>query len=105
MRRLLAVFAVLALAVSAPRVLSAQDSSAVKQGHKEVRRDRRELRGDRKDIRHDTRDIRQDRRDVRQDLKQGDTADARRSCRMGVYTSRPSFTARTSSKACPRWTR
>ncbi len=73
MRRLFAVFAVLALAVSAPRILSAQDSSEVKQDRKEVRQDRRELRGDRKDIRHDTRDIRQDRRDVRHDLKKDET--------------------------------
>src|SRR5437764_10247827 len=55
MRRLFALFAVLALAASAPRVLSAQDSNAVKQDRKEVRHDRRELRGDRKDIRHASR--------------------------------------------------
>jgi len=60
MRRHLALFALLALAVSAPAALSAQDSNAVKQDRKEVRHDRRELRGDRKAIRHDTKDIRQD---------------------------------------------
>ncbi len=60
MRRHLALFAVLAL--SAPVVLSAQDSNDVKHDRKEVRHDRRELRGDRKDIRHDTKDIREDRR-------------------------------------------
>ena len=53
MRRRFAVFAVLALAVSAPRVLSAQDSNEVKQDRKEVRHDRRELRGDRKDVHED----------------------------------------------------
>src|SRR2546426_9211613 len=79
MRRHVALFAALALAVSAPRVLSAQDSNDVKQDRKEVRHDRRELRGDRKDIRHDTRDIRQDRREVRQDLKSGDPGADRRS--------------------------
>src|SRR2546430_2229717 len=81
MRRLIAIFAVLALAVSAPRVLSAQDSSDVQQDRKEVRHDRREVRGDRREVRHDTRDIRQDRRDVRQDVKAGDTTDARRDAR------------------------
>jgi hypothetical protein len=69
MRRHIALFAVLAL--SAPVVLSAQDSNDVKHDRKEVRHDRRELRGDRKDIRHDTKDIREDRREVRQDLKNG----------------------------------
>jgi ketosteroid isomerase-like protein len=78
MRRHIALFAVLALAVSVPAVLSAQDSSDVKRDRKEVRHDRRELRRDRRDVRHDTKDIRQDRRDVRQDLKNGDTTDARR---------------------------
>ena len=77
MRRHIAVFALLALAVSAPAVLSAQDSGAVRQDRKEVRRDRRELHRDRRDIRHDTKDIRQDRRDVRQDVKEGDVKDAR----------------------------
>ncbi len=81
MPRCVAIFAVLALAVSAPAALSAQDSNAVKQARKEVRHDRRELHGDRKDIRHDTKDIRQDRREVRQDLKNGDTTEARREAR------------------------
>ena len=81
MRRHLALFALLALAVSAPAALSAQDSNAVKQDRKEVRHDRRELRGDRRDIRHDTKDIRQDRREVRQDWKNGDTTEARREAR------------------------
>ena len=65
MRRVLTLFALLAIALSAPAALSAQDSGDVHQDKKDVRHDRRELHSDRKDIRHDPKDIHQDRPDTR----------------------------------------
>ena len=81
MRGRFALLTAVALALSLPAVVSAQDAgdSAGKKDRKEVRHDRRELRGDRRDIRHDSKDIhqdrkdlRQDRQDIRQDVKEGD---------------------------------
>src|SRR3989454_8025686 len=84
MRRHIALFAALALALSAPAVLSAQESGGAKPARKDARHDRRDVRRDRKDIHQDTKDIHQDRKDVRddrkdirEDVKNGDLKDAR----------------------------